>query len=113
MTPHDRMTLLDRTWIARTGGMIMAGKSGHRGFGHVRRLPSKRYQASYIGPDLQRHTAPTTFAAKQDAEGWLSAEHKLIAADTWAPPARRKAPETVVFGAYADDWMLTRELKPR
>lgn len=30
----------------------MAGKANHRGFGHVRKLPSKRYQASYIGPDL-------------------------------------------------------------
>jgi len=34
---------------------------GRRGFGYLRRLPSKRYQASYIGPDLARHVGPTTF----------------------------------------------------
>jgi hypothetical protein len=28
---------------------------GRRGFGYIRRLPSKRYQASYTGPDLARH----------------------------------------------------------
>ncbi len=39
----------------------MAGKSNHRGFGYVRKLPSKRYQGSYIGPDLARHSGPTTF----------------------------------------------------
>ena len=43
-----------------------------RGFGYVRRLPSKRYQASYAGPDLQRHVAPTTFTTKGDAEAWLA-----------------------------------------
>jgi hypothetical protein len=32
-----------------------------RSFGYIRRLPSKRYQASYIGPDLARHAAPDTF----------------------------------------------------
>jgi integrase len=94
--------------------VIMAGKSGHRGFGHVRRLPSKRWQASYIGPDLARHTAPATFTARQDAEAWLAAEDKLIATDAWTPPARRRDIDAVpLFGGYADDWMLTRTLKPR
>ena len=45
-----------------------------RSFGAIRRLPSKRYQASYIGPDLARHVAPETFTAKIDAEGWIAAE---------------------------------------
>ncbi len=45
---------------------------GRRGFGMVRRLPSKRYQASYAGPDLGRHTAPNTFTTKGDAEAWLA-----------------------------------------
>lgn len=91
----------------------MAGKIGHRGFGHVRRLPSKRYQASYVGPDLARHTAPATFDTKQDAEHWLSDEHKLIAANMWTAPARRRVAETVLFGDYAEDWYLVRTLKPR
>jgi len=42
-----------------------------RSFGAIRRLPSKRYQASYIGPDMARHRAPGTFPSKIDAEGWL------------------------------------------
>ena len=43
--------------------------ANRRSFGYVRRLPSKRYQASYIGPDLVRRTSRDTFAATVDAEG--------------------------------------------
>ena len=50
----------------------MAGTAKHRGFGHVRKLPSKRWQASYIGPDLARHAAQQTFDTREDAEGWLT-----------------------------------------
>ena len=49
----------------------MAGKSGHRSWGWLRKLPSGRWQASYLGDDGRRHTAPRTFTAKIDAEGWL------------------------------------------
>ena len=92
----------------------MAGKSNRRGFGYVRKLPSGRFQASYIGPDTARHAALHTFDAKQDAEAWLSAEYRLIAGDVWAPPARRKVTQTpVTFGEYAEDWLATRTLRPR
>jgi len=37
---------------------------GKRSFGYIRLLPSKRYQASYIGPDSLRHVAPDTFTAR-------------------------------------------------
>jgi hypothetical protein len=60
-----------------------------RGFGTLRRLPSGRYQASYAVPDLRRHTAPTTFETKLDAEGWLRDEHRMIERDEWAAPAAR------------------------
>ena len=66
----------------------MPGKRGQRGFGHVRRLPSKRWQASYIGPDLIRHHAPQTFDAKEDAEGWLAARRAEITGDDWKPIGR-------------------------
>lgn len=56
-----------------------------RSFGAIRPLPSGRYQASYLGPDAQRHKAPETFAAKMDAEGWLSAERRMIDLGTWSP----------------------------
>lgn len=67
---------------------------GRRGFGMVRRLPSKRYQASYAGPDLGRHTAPNTFTTKGDAEAWLAEERKQVESGKWRPPAvgRRKRP---------------------
>lgn len=91
----------------------MAGRAGHRGFGRIRRLPSKRYQASYVGLDGVRHVAPSTFEAKQDAERWLSAEHALLAADEWRPPTARKAAKVATFGEYAEKWMTRRELKPR
>ena len=56
----------------------MASTKGHRGWVHIRKLPSKRFQASYIGPDLRRHTAPNTFTVKLNAEGWLANERQLI-----------------------------------
>jgi hypothetical protein len=42
-----------------------------RGFGTIRRLPSERFQATYVGPDLGRHGAPFTFDARGYAERWL------------------------------------------
>lgn len=95
----------------------MAGKAGRRGFGAIRRLPSKRYQASYIGPDEARHAAPHTFEATIDAEEWLAAERRLIVADTWTPPRDRaalaEASRPVTFGEYAESWLRRRDLKPR
>lgn len=96
----------------------MPGKANHRGFGFVRRLPSRRYQASYIGPDAERHTAPATFQAKMDAEAWLAFEHGLVGSDTWTPPAARSvraqhAVHAKTFGEYAATWLAGRDLKPR
>ncbi len=88
-----------------------------RGFGTLRRLPSKRWQATYVGPDLARHTAPHTFAAKADAEAWLAQEWALVSGDDWVAPKRRAelaerlAPPT--FGEYARQWLADRSLKPR
>lgn len=42
-----------------------------RDFGTIRRLPSGRYQASFIGPDLARRNAPVAFANKDLAVVWL------------------------------------------
>ena len=88
-----------------------------RGFGALRRLPSKRWQASYTGPDLQRHTAPHTFTSKGDAEAWLGQEWALANRDDWVAPkrraevAKRLAPPT--FDEYARQWLADRPLKPR
>jgi integrase len=101
----------------RTGKVIMSGKKDRRQFGYVRRLPSKRWHASYTGPDLVRHAAPFTFDAKMDAEAWLAAERKIIEGGNWIAPKKRKAaieamlPPT--FGDYAAGWLRSRSLKPR
>ena len=41
--------------------------SSRNNWGAVRKLPSKRFQASYIGPDGERHTASDTFVTKGEA----------------------------------------------
>jgi integrase len=83
-----------------------------RGWGKIRRLPSGRYQASYVGPDLARHTAPDTFDAKLDAEAWLAVERQRIAAGTWASPGTVVEPPPVLtFGEYAETWLEHRELR--
>ena len=88
----------------------MAGKRGHRGFGYIRKLPSKRFQASYVGPDLLRHLAPSTFETREDAEAWLAARRGEINGDQWEPPVRRKP---VTFSEHAERWLTHRQLKPR
>ena len=92
----------------------MGGTARHRGFGFVRRLPSKRWQASYVGPDLARHVAPSTFTSKADAEGWLGAERVFVSADSWVPPvSRRRDSQATTFGTFAGEWVANRPLKPR
>lgn len=91
-----------------------------RGFGSLRRLPSSRYQAEYTGPDLARYTAPRTFQAKVDAEGWLISEHDLLSTGQWTPPLTRLAIATThvehqrrYLTDYAESWLEDRTLKPR
>ena len=90
---------------ARTAGR-------RRGFGHLRRLPSRRYQASYLGPDGDRHVAPTTFQTKGDAEAWLSMQSAAITEGRWRPAPASIAPRPR-FDDYARAWLGRRELKPR
>jgi integrase len=92
-----------------------------RSYGAIRRLPSKRYQASYIGPDLARHVAPETFTAKIDAEGWLAAERRLVEWDEWISPEVRRAKalndDAQTLRVYATTWLpertAVRGLKPK
>lgn len=62
-----------------------------RSFGGIRRLPSKRYQASYLGPGLARNVAQETFTAKIDAEGWIAAERRLVEWNEWISLEVRRA----------------------
>lgn len=87
-----------------------------RGFGTIRRLPSKRYQAFYTGPNAAKHNGQSTFETTMDAEEWLSAERRLVQSGTWTPPATRglRSPvtEARLFGTYAAAWLADRNLKP-
>lgn len=89
-----------------------------RSFGKIRQLPSGRYQASYADPNgnQRRYTAPRTYDAKQDAEGWLSAESRLIQLGDWTPPDERaetKAAKLVTFREFAEQWLIERDLAPK
>lgn len=90
-----------------------------RDFGTIRRLPSGRYQATYIGPDLGRHKAPSTFEKRDLAVVWLRNEQRMIedaVADEvrWVSPeerlaaSRRKAEPKVRFGEYGEKWIAER-----
>lgn len=83
--------------------------------GRLRRLPSGRWQAGYVGPDGRVHHNPTgTFASKEYAEGWIASELRLIELDAWTPPAAREAARyarTVTVGEYAERWIASRELR--
>jgi integrase len=81
-----------------------------RGFGALRKLPSGRWQASYVGPDTLRHAAPVTFETAEDAEGWLTDRRREIKNEDWRPPRPRRP---VTFGEYAERWLMNRTLKPR
>lgn len=78
-------------------------RAARRAFGRIRKLPSGRSQASYLGPDLQLHNAPNTFDTKGRAEGWISEERKLI----------NPAPNSLLFpdpatGKTMREWVYRR-----
>lgn len=76
----------------------MAGK---RRFGHLRKLPSGRFQASFIGPSGIRQTAPHTFRTKTDADRWLSRVEADLSRGAWLDEGLGREP----FGSYARAWL--------
>ena len=87
----------------------MAGK---RSFGNIRALSSGRYQVRFTAPDGSYVTAPKTFAARIDAEAWLTDRRREIDANLWNPAAVPK-PEKITFGAYASAWLAGRQVAGR
>jgi len=75
--------------------------SKRRRFGKIRKLPSGRYQASFIGPSGIRQTAPQTFRTKTDADRWLSTVDADLSRGTWLDEDLGREP----FGAYATAWL--------
>lgn len=91
---------------------------GKRNFGHIRKLPSGRYQAQYTGPDGRMYKAPSTYRLKGDAEAFLVDRRREIDREVWSPPAsiaaiaEKKANETY-FKEYAENWLKFRTVKGR
>lgn len=86
-----------------------------RAFGAIRRLPSARYQASYIGPDHRRHLGHSTYLRKADAEAWLRDEELLIDHREWTPPAGRdpQVSDMPTLAEYAETVIERRTQRAR
>jgi len=67
-----------------------------RQFGKIRKLPSGRYQASFVDPTGVRQTAPNTFTRSSDASRWLAQVETDISRGTW----RADAAGSIPFGEY-------------
>lgn len=101
----------------------MAARKGHRSWGYVVQLPnkSKRFEASYIGPDRKRHYAPQTFTLKTTAEGWLANERAFIERTTmtgeaWTSPKQRavtQVAQSLTLADYAKTWIEQRNVQAR
>ena len=83
-----------------------------RAFGNIRELPSGRYQVRFTAPDGSYIKAPKTFAARIDAEAWLTDQRRAIDNDLWNTAAVAK-PERITFGAYASGWLAGRQVAGR
>ncbi|CDR08193.1 tyrosine-type recombinase/integrase [Streptomyces iranensis] len=80
--------------------------SKKRRFGRVRKLPSGRYQARYLGPDGIDRPAPVTFATAGEADDWLAEQQTEVRKGDWQDPDAG----AVNFGEYAAQWVDERDL---
>jgi integrase len=90
-------------------------KRARRHFGNVRQLPSGRFQASYLGPDSQRHTARTednralTFDTLGAADAFLTRVSADIQRGVWQSPDAPKPGAPKTLREYAGPWLATRQ----
>lgn len=83
---------------------------GRRSFGNVRRLPSGRWQASYVDEVTGRRiAAPTTFPTKADANIWLSTVEADQARGELLDPRLSQRP----FDEWASEWLSGLHVKPK
>src|SRR5215213_4602324 len=105
------------TVLHATGGDRMPkprARKQREPFGRIRKLPSGRYQAGFVGPDLVLHHPASTFEALDDAREWLRTERRSIDAGTWtAPGVRNQAQQPATLEPFANTWLADRQLKPR
>lgn len=81
---------------------------GRRPFGLVRKLPSGRFQASFIGPSGQRQYAPNTFVTKTDAGRWLTLVEADRSRGKWL---RNERVGRTLFREYAETYLTTGLVK--
>lgn len=96
--------------------MARRKRSGRRGWGTLRTLPSGNVRASYTADDGRVYYATRTFGTKLDAEAWLAEERKLLDRGDWTPPATRaamKAAAGTTVREYAKRWLTRRHLTPK
>ena len=81
-----------------------------RSFGHVRKMPSGRWQASYTDEHSgERVLAPATFRTKADANIWVSTvEADRARGDLLDPRLAQRA-----FREWADEWLAGLHVKPK
>lgn len=81
-----------------------------RPFGHVRRMPSGRWQASYTDDTTgERILAPTTFRTKAEANIWVSTvEADKARGDLLDPRLAQRR-----FADWADEWLTGLHVKPK
>lgn len=86
----------------------MASKTTRKStFGNVRRLPSGRYQARYVGNDGLSHNAPMTYATKADANAYLATIQSDLVRETWKAPRHAR----VTLGEFGRTWIDQRPIK--
>ena len=81
----------------------MATRKSRRTFGAIRKLPSGRYQASYLAPDGQRRIGDSTFPTVADADAFLSNIANAVNRGEWRAPE----PARELFGEFAKGWLAT------
>lgn len=82
-----------------------------RGFGKVRRLPSGRFQASYLDPTTNRRVpAPQTFERLSDANAWLAVIEADMVRGTLLTPEQRAAEARagLTVAEVAEEWLATK-----
>lgn len=71
-----------------------------RHFGQVRKMPSGRFQASFMHQG-RRILAPSTFGTKADANVWLDNQSTDLARGAWIDPRAGR----ITFAQYAERWL--------
>jgi integrase len=82
-----------------------------RTFGTVRQLPSGRWQVRYHDQAGSRHTAPTTFLTKADANVYLAMVEADMRRGAWIDPRLSRT----TFAQWAERWWQTTSptLRPK